>query len=201
MMGLGMKTAYIIVEVGKMPTPLTEASAVTLSIRALLFAMRLAGAADTSAQATPLPEWITVDSAARTVTLALEVLPGGPDGIATLNGRHHGDLQLVVPLDWTVKWTWTSRDSAQVHSLVVMAEREKLPLEGGRPALDNAVSRSVTTGLRAGQRDLTTFVADQAGWYWMLCGVPNHALRGEWIGLKVDRDATTVTVNERTTPP
>ncbi|HSB54990.1 MAG TPA: sulfocyanin-like copper-binding protein, partial [Gemmatimonadales bacterium] len=74
--------------------------------------------------------------------------------------------------------------------LVVMAEREKLPLEGGRPALDNAMSRAVVAGLAAGQRDLTTFTTDQPGWYWMLCGVPGHALRGEWIGLKVDREAT-----------
>lgn len=137
-----------------------------------------------------LPDWISVDSAGRTVSLTLEARPGGPDGIATLNGLDHGAAQLVVPLDWTVKWAWVNRDSAQVHSLVLMAEREKLPLEGGRPALDNAMSRAVTTGLKVGQRDVTTFTADQAGWYWLLCGVPNHALRGEWIGLKVDREAT-----------
>jgi hypothetical protein len=131
-----------------------------------------------------------MDSAAHVVTLALEAEPGGPDGIATLNGHHHGDMQLVVPLNWTVRWTWINRDSAQSHSLVVMAEREKLPAEGGRPAMDNAMTRAVTAGLKVGQKDVTTFVADQAGWYWFLCGVPTHALRGEWIGLKVDRQAT-----------
>lgn len=139
----------------------------------------------------PLPAWMTVDSAGRTVTLALDAQAGGPDGIATLNGEHHGSIQVVVPLGWTVKWAWVNRDSLQRHSLVVMAEREKLPMEGGRPALDNAVSRAVTTGLKPGEKDLTTFQADQAGWYWMLCGVPDHAIRGEWIGLKVDRGATT----------
>lgn len=147
--------------------------------------------------AAQLPSWVSVDSAGKTVSLSLEVMPGGPDGIATLNGNHHGNIQLVVPLNWTVKWTWVNHDSAASHSLVVMAEREKLPLEGGRPALDNAVSRAVTAGLKAGQRDLTTFTADQAGWYWMLCGVPNHAIKGEWIGFKVDRDATTVSVNNK----
>lgn len=145
-----------------------------------------------STLAAQLPAWVAADSAARTVVLALEVRPGGPAGIATLNGHHHGDIQLTVPLDWTVRWTWVNHDSAGSHSLVVMAEREKLPGEGGRPALENAMSRGVTTGLRPGQQDLTTFVADQAGWYWMLCGVPDHAIRGEWIGLKVDRAATGV---------
>ncbi len=60
--------------------------------------------------AAQLPEWITVDTAAKTVALAFDVEPGGPDGIATLNGHHHGDVQLVVPLNWTVRWTWTHRD-------------------------------------------------------------------------------------------
>lgn len=136
-----------------------------------------------------LPPWITADSAGRTVTLTLEAQAGGPEGIATLNGEHHGSVQVVVPLGWTVKWVWVNRDSVERHSLVVMAEREKLPMEGGRPSLENAMSRAVTAGLKAGQKDLTTFVADQTGWYWFLCGVPGHAIRGEWIGLKVTRDA------------
>jgi len=135
---------------------------------------------------------VTVDSAGRTVSLALEAGPGGPDGTATINGLHHGAVQLVVPLGWTMHWTWTNQDSAQTHSLVVMAEREKLPNEGGRPAIEGAWSRAVLTGLRFGQRDLTTFVAEPAGWYWVLCGVPTHAIRGEWIGLKVDREAAGV---------
>jgi len=146
-----------------------------------------------------LPAWMAVDSAQNTVTLTFQAVPGGPDGIATLSGNHHGSVQVVVPVNWTVKWNWVNRDSTQNHSLVVMAEREKLPMEGGRPALDNAMSRAVITGLKAGQRDLTTFLADQAGWYWILCGVPTHAIRGEWIGLKVDREAMTASVVMRTT--
>ena len=106
----------------------------------LVAAALVAGSLPLAAQ---LPEWITVDTAAKTVALAFDVEPGGPDGIATLNGHHHGDVQLVVPLNWTVRWTWTHRDSTQNHSLVVMAEREKLPLEGGRPALENAMTRAV----------------------------------------------------------
>lgn len=141
-----------------------------------------------------LPEWISADTTSRTVTLTLEARAGGPEGSATLNGLHHGGVQVVVPFGWMVKWIWTNRDSAQTHSLVVMAEREKLPTEGGRPALENALSRAVLTGMKPGQRDLAAFVADPAGWYWILCGVPSHALRGEWISLKIDREAAGVGV-------
>jgi sulfocyanin SoxE-like protein len=145
----------------------------------------------------PLPDWVQVDSAARTVTLSLVAEPGGPGGIATLKGHHHGDIQLVVPLGWTVRWHWVNADSAATHSLVLVAEREKLPAEGGRPALDNAMSRAVLAGLKPGQKDDTEFAADQAGWYWLLCGVSGHAIRGEWIGLKVDREAGGVSVVEK----
>jgi hypothetical protein len=143
-----------------------------------------------------LPSWVHADSAARTVTLELAAVPG--DSGPTLNGHRRGDLQLVVPLNWTVRWIWVNRDTAALHSLEVMAEREKLPLQGGPAALDNAMSRSVITGLKPGQQDLTSFVADQAGWYWVLCGVSGHALAGEWIGLKIDREATGVEVIAKT---
>jgi hypothetical protein len=141
-----------------------------------------------------LPSWISTEPTSRTLTISLEVERAGPEGAARLNGHHHGSVQLVVPLGWTVQWTWSNRDSTERHSLVVMAEREKMPTEGGRPALENAMTRAVTAGLKPGQKDLTTFIADQAGWYWMLCGVPGHAILGEWIGLKVDRKAQGVEV-------
>ena len=59
------------------------------------------------------------------------------------------------------------------------------------------MTRTVTTGLKPGQKDVTTFEADQAGWYWMLCGVPGHAVGGEWIILRIDPEAATVAVREK----
>jgi uncharacterized cupredoxin-like copper-binding protein len=70
-----------------------------------------------------------------------------------------------------------------------MVQREKIPLEGGSPAFSNAMTRMVRAGLSAGQTDQTTFQAEEAGWYWLLCGVPEHALAGEWIELQVSREA------------
>lgn len=140
------------------------------------------------------PEWLQVDSAGRTVMVTLEVTahPGSPS--ALINGYRVGEVQIIVPLGWTVKWDWRSADSTTPHSLVVMVEREKIPLEGGRPAFSNAMTRMVTEGLRPGENDQATFVADEAGWYWLLCGVPGHAAKGEWISLKVDREAKSPSV-------
>ena len=159
----------------------------------------LAASAPLAAQ-TGSPEpapWLTADTAARTVTIALEVTApaGSPSGL--LNGFREGGVQIVVPQGWTVTWDWHSADSSARHSLVAMVEREKLPAEAAQPAFTNAMSRSVTAGLAAGTHDKTTFVADQVGWYWLLCGVPGHALAGEWIGLKVDGEARTAGVKRK----
>jgi hypothetical protein len=106
-------------------------------------------------------------------------------------------VQIVVPLNWTVQWDWHSADSIAPHSLVVMAEQEKLPTEGGHPDFTNAMTRMVTAGLRPGQPDQTSFTADQPGWYWLLCGVPGHAIQGEYLGLKVDPDAKTASLKSK----
>ena len=143
-----------------------------------------------------LPPWLAVDAAAQTVTLTLEVSKPAGARSAVLNGEHDGSVQVVVPRGWTVQWRWKNADEAP-HSLVVMVEREKLPMEGGRPSFTNAMSRSVTAGLPAGGTDNTTFTADEAGWFWVLCGVPGHAIAGEWIGLKVDPAATGVSVKRK----
>lgn len=141
--------------------------------------------------------WLSTDTAARAVSLRLDVTapPGSPS--ALISGYREGGVQVVVPRGWTVAWQWESHDSTAPHSLVLMAEREKVPTEGGRAALDNALTRGVTTGLEAGSRDVTRFEADQVGWYWLLCGVPGHALKGEWIGLKIDPDATAPSLKEK----
>ncbi len=135
--------------------------------------------------------WLVADSAARVVTLDLEATARAGAGSALINGYRSGELRIIVPVGWTVRWNWRSSDASAPHSLVVMVQREKVPLEGGRPSFSNAMTRSVTEGLRPGQTDQSTFVAEEAGWYWMMCGVPSHALNGEWLELRVDPEFKT----------
>jgi hypothetical protein len=145
-------------------------------------------AADSSPAAVDT-SWITSDSAERTVTLSLVVTKPTSSPSALINGYRSGQAQIVVPVKWTIKWNWRNDDPGAMHSLVIMTQREKVPLEGGRASFSNAMSRSVTEGLATGQTDQTTFEAEEAGWYWLMCGVPNHALNGEWLELRVSPDA------------
>src|SRR5687768_4152382 len=127
--------------------------------------------------------WLVADSTAKTVTLDLEVTAPAGAASALINGHRSGELRINVPVGWTVRWNWRSSDASAPHSLVVMVQREKIPLGGGRPSFSNAMTRMVTEGLPAGQTDQSTFTADEAGWYWMMCGVPSHGLQGEWLEL------------------
>lgn len=138
--------------------------------------------------------WLAADSVTKTATLTLEVIRPAGSPSALINGYRAGQAQVVVPLGWTVRWNWRNADPASPHSLVVMVQREKIPLEGGRPTFSNAMTRSATEGLASGQTDQTTFEADEAGWYWLLCGVPGHAVEGEWLELRVDPEARTARV-------
>jgi hypothetical protein len=139
-------------------------------------------------------EWLKVDNAGRTATVSLEVTSTPRAPSALINGYRAGEARLIVPQRWTVKWNWRNTDSTSPHSLAVMVQREKIPLEGGRPAFTNAMTRMLTAGLEAGQTDQTTFEAEEGGWFWILCGVPEHALKGEWLELRVDPEATTARV-------
>ena len=155
-----------------------------------------ASTAPAAAAADSSVAWLVADDAGKTVTVALQVTRAA-DGAALINGHRKGELQIVVPLNWTVQWDWRNADSTAPHSLVAMVEREKLPTEGGRAAFTNAMTRQVSAGLEVGQVDRTTFTADEAGWYWLLCGVPGHAIAGEFLELRVDHEARTASVTAK----
>ena len=73
---------------------------------------------------------ITVDSVARTVTIALEVtICGGALAYSTAFGE--GAAQVVVPLGWTVAGLAQRRFSTAPHSLVVMQERKSCRPKAG----------------------------------------------------------------------
>ncbi len=151
-----------------------------------------------SAQAADLPSWVHPDPAAKTVLLDLTVTHPAGAASALISGEHDGGIQVIVPRGWTIKWHWINQDSTASHSLVVVAEREKLPQQGGQAVFTNAMTRAVLPGLPVGRTDDTSFEAEDGGWFWVLCGVPAHAIAGEWIGLKIDPAATEVVVKRKT---
>ncbi len=157
----------------------------------------LLGSPPLAAQNADLPAWIRPDATSRTLLLDLSVTrPAGAQS-ALLSGEHDGSIQVIVPRGWTVRWHWVNQDSTASHSLVVVSEREKLPQQGGQAVFANAMTRAVLPGLAVGRTDDTAFEAEEGGWFWVICGVPGHAIAGEWISLRVDPAATEVGVQRK----
>ena len=157
----------------------------------------LLGGRPLAAQSADLPAWIRPDAASRTLLLDLTVTRPAGARYALISGEHDGSIQVIVPRGWTIRWHWVNQDSAASHSLVVVAEREKLPQQGGQAVFTNAMTRAVLPGLAAGRTDDTSFEAEDGGWFWVLCGVPGHAIAGEWISLRVDPAATGVGIKRK----
>ncbi|MEO6067841.1 MAG: sulfocyanin-like copper-binding protein [Gemmatimonadota bacterium] len=152
-----------------------------------------------AAQSAPLPAWVRPDAASRSVTL--ELVAGRAIGAqgADLSGVTRGGVQVVVPSGWIVKLDWRNDDST-THSFIVQQEREKLPERAGEPAFLYAYSRTPVAGMASGRTDHTQFVVDSPGWYWILCGVPGHAIGGEYISFRVDPAATLVSAIVKPAP-
>jgi len=160
-------------------------------------ALNVLFAAPSAAQATAIPGWIHSDPAAKSVLLDLTVTHPAGAPSAVISGEHDGSIQVIVPRAWTIKWHWVNEDSAASHSLVVVAEREKLPQQGGQAVFTNAMTRAVLPGLATGRTDDTSFEAEDGGWFWVICGVPGHAIAGEWISLRIDPSAADVAVKKK----
>jgi hypothetical protein len=163
------------------------------NVRETIVLLALLGAAAPAAAQSAPPAWLQSRPADKLAVLTVDMTRDG-GGLVRLNGERDGAVQVVVPKGWTLEWRFRNLDSLGTHSLVVMAEREKLPLQGGQPAFSGGMTRMLVPGLprATGERpqDVTRIDLDESGWYWLLDGVPGEALKGAFIGLKVDAAAT-----------
>jgi sulfocyanin len=151
-------------------------------------------AASSRAEEQMVPSWMAIDAGARKVQM--DVVAGFNPNNSTwnFNGYYEGGMTVVVPEGWRVEITLSNRDGDVPHSLVVMADpgEAELPLQAGREqaAFARAYSRSPEQGISAGNQDVVSFKADEAGDYLWFCGVPGHGQSGMWTRFVVAADAS-----------
>jgi uncharacterized cupredoxin-like copper-binding protein len=152
-----------------------------------------AGSANRAA-ATPalsVPDWVHVDSAARTVGLDIMADKAGTASAFDFNGYSHGEATITVPQGYTVTVHFTNNDPAQAHSIGVVDQVGDYPASftNPTPAFPNAISpdpTSATGGTAAGGGTTTlTFTADHSGQYAIICFMPGHAAAGMWMHFNV----------------
>lgn len=164
------------------------------------------GAADTAAtagesgpeegregpQLTEVNRFLSYAAADSVADLKLWAGYGGANSAWNFDGYHHGGATVVVPRGWRVEVTYQTLDANVPHSAAVVETRDEIPASGDgvRLAFPGASTPSFTSGLTS-TRDPVQFAfrADEAGRYWIFCGVPGHAVGGMWIWLEVSDSA------------
>ena len=141
------------------------------------------------------PTWVQVDSAHKRVSFTVKAADGGGNGTLNFNGYANGQMTVTVPVGWTVHFNFVNTGAGALpHSLEVIREVAKVPVQGIAPAIPKAESRDLIDGVPPGQSDSFDFTAQPAGRYLWFCGVPTHGFSGMWDRFVVSGSAGLPTV-------
>ncbi len=138
------------------------------------------------------PSWVTTTGAVVHLTL----ISGWNNANAgfNFNGAAHGRMVVTVPLGDKVIIAYTNAVSMP-HDVDIIRYQTPLPGRGVPPAFPGATTFKQGTPLPGkGVRQTATFVANKAGRYMIICGVPGHAAGGMWDTFVVSPTATVATV-------
>lgn len=162
----------------------------------LLVLVAAPAAGQTSPAPRPDPTWMTVDSAARSVTFELIAGMTTANGSLNFNGTKGGALTLIVPRGWRVTLDFVNRDKNLPHSAQVISGQGPLPIGPGTTSFPGASSTDPGTGVGATHpMEPIRFAATTAGEYRIFCAVPGHGMAGMWMWLKVDPAAKTPSIS------
>ncbi len=110
------------------------------------------------------------------------------------NGQQRGGMTVTVPAGWEIVVHFQN-DDATNHSVAVVASGGHTQVTPpSTPAFSGATSGSFSSGLAKGQTQTFTFEASKAGTYEFVCGVPGHAISGQWDTLVVSATAAAPSV-------
>src|SRR5215471_14089981 len=129
---------------------------------------------------TPSPgSWISVDEAARSVSLTLIAHYSPVNSGFNFNGYERGRMVVTVPDGWKV--TVECRNNGPVNHACTIANGPGDTV----PAFPGATSPDPVTGMQGGQSNTFTFTATPVGTYRITCPVAGHDQGGMWDTLRV----------------
>ena len=138
-----------------------------------------------------MPDWMSVDADAQTVTIEIVAGLTADNNRWNFNGFASGNGNIVVPAGYTVTINFRNDDPVTFHSLAVLDGAGSWPVtfDGVSPTFDGAVTSNPTSMTDAtapnGGAETITFTASDAGEYSLVCVIPAHAATGMWMGFTV----------------
>lgn len=105
------------------------------------------------------------------------------------NGFQRGGMTITVPAGWQIIVHFENADTT-AHSLAMLPSgaHTQMPPSTG-PAFPGATTPNFSSGIAKGVPQTFTFEASKAGTYEFICGVPGHAMVGQWDTLVVSATA------------
>ncbi|WP_246742692.1 sulfocyanin-like copper-binding protein [Microvirga splendida] len=107
--------------------------------------------------------------------------------IIDFNGYYSGNITLMVPTGWSVRIAFTNGSANFRHSLMVtrVYAQSEMPVT---LQLEDAMWSAYTDPperIHPKERAQLSFVAQQAGSYFLACARQTHLMDGHWIGFEV----------------
>jgi Sulfocyanin (SoxE) domain len=129
---------------------------------------------------------VTVDKAPKTVDLNLVSSDMNTNSGLNFNGYANGGLVVTVPAGWTVKVTYTNKESMN-HSVGITTWAAKNSTGTFPAAFPNSIGPKFQNGIGSSDPALTySFkTTNKAGKYAIVCGIPGHAVGGMYDELDV----------------
>jgi len=139
-----------------------------------------------------VPEWMTVDETAKTVTLDVRAGASDVNNYWNFNGLYAGHGSITVPQGYAVTINFTNADPTQPHSLGIDEAQESWPatFDAPEPAFAGAITADPTVGTAPNGTATMTFTTDSTGEFSMVCYVPGHAVAGMHVPFNVTADGT-----------
>lgn len=141
------------------------------------------------------PPWVHVNTSKKQVTFDISEGTNGQAGQYNFDGYAHGHMTMKVPTGWHVTMKVTN-DGSTGHSLEIIKAPKAPPVHELKPAFKHAETKDIHQGMPPGSSSTFSFTASKPGKYWIMCGVPGHALLGMWDHFVVSSHAKRPSVVE-----
>lgn len=142
---------------------------------------------------TTMPQWMRVDTTAKTVTLDIVAGETNVNNSWNFNGYVNGSATITVPEGYAVTINFRNADAAMAHSIGVSNVTSNFPpsFTNPQPVFAGGISSNptdLTNATQSNQSETVRFTASTAGEYSLVCYVPAHALTGMWVKFNVSAE-------------
>jgi hypothetical protein len=127
----------------------------------------------------PAIDYLTMGAAKNTFNAKLNAAQGAAGGGLNFNGYNRGGMTMTVPEGATVEVTFRNVAVQSPHSAIITSIAGIKQVTGQKPAFRGSLTARPQAGITSGTQYFS-FVASKQGRYALICGVPGHAIGGQW---------------------